>query len=116
MSNVKTLTSTLGLRSNLLTIKANTSLSQTFKKIKNSQKIDLVHVVKPQVGTMAGVIAARLMGKKFIWIQSFENPPVPTFAAKMLISQADRIIVTSRKDLHKLKNFGVDKEKIRYQQ
>ena len=113
--DVKTVYQIKGFESNLITIKGLTTFGQTFKKIKNSKKVDFVHVTKPVVSQMAAVISLRLLGRKFFWIQGFENPPTATFLTRLLLTQADRIIVTTKVDLNKLKSFGVEKSKIRYQ-
>ena len=115
MSYVKTLHRLLTSKLNLLIIKGSTPFAQTFRKISKKRNSDLVWVKKPIVGQMAAVLLARLTGKKFIWIQYFSNPPTPNFLARILLSQADRIIVSSKKDVVRLKNFGVAKTKIRYQ-
>lgn len=64
---------------------------------------------------MTAVLMARLMGKKFLWIQGFTNPPKPNFLSRLLLSQADKIIVKSKSVADKLTAFGIDKTKIRYQ-
>ncbi|OGD92994.1 hypothetical protein A2697_05030 [Candidatus Curtissbacteria bacterium RIFCSPHIGHO2_01_FULL_41_44] len=64
---------------------------------------------------MAAVLAARLTGKKFFWIQGFTNPPAINFLSHLLMTQADRIIVNSRKEITKLITLGFDKAKIKYQ-
>ena len=115
MSNVKTLSPSFKLHPHLLTIGANYSFTKTYRKISTTKNADFIFVKKPKSEQMLAVVFNRLMGKKFMWIQNFENPPVPTLIAKFLVSQADRIIVSSKKDIAKLKNFGVDSSKIRYQ-
>lgn len=75
--------------------------------------MDFVWVEKAQAKQMAAVMAAKLLGKKFLWVQSFSNPPVPNFFARLLLNQADTILVSSRKIAAKLHSLGVDKPKIR---
>lgn len=62
---------------------------------------------------MTAVLLKRLLGKKFIWIQGFANPPKPNFISQLLLSQADRILVKSKKEAAKLKDLGIKFEKIR---
>ncbi|MBI3341676.1 hypothetical protein HY024_00980 [Candidatus Curtissbacteria bacterium] len=62
---------------------------------------------------MAAVLAHKLLGRKFVWIQKFENPPIADLWEKLLVAQADRIIVSSRKDYNKLRRFGVKMSKVR---
>lgn len=113
MQNVNTRNRVKKPRPNLLEIKAQTSLKQTFKLIKSNKQIDIVWVKKPKPSQMSAVLAHKLLGRKFHWIQSFENPPVPSLWEKLLVAQADRIIVTTRRDYNKLKRFGVNITKIR---
>lgn len=98
--------------SNLLVIRANTKFGRTLKKIKKSKK-EFVFVEKPKLHQMLAVILARLLGQKFLWIQNFENPPVPNFLTRLLLNQSDEIIVSSRKEAAKLKSFGIDKPRKR---
>lgn len=115
MSHDKLLNRLLTSRLNLLTIKGSTSFGQTFAKIKKRKNVDFILVKKPQVAGMAAVLLARLTGAKFIWVQAFTNPPPPNFLTRILLAQADKIIVSSKKDIARLKNFGIAKTKIRYQ-
>lgn len=62
---------------------------------------------------MSAVLLLKIFGKKFFWIQTFDNPPPPNFATKLLISQADKIVIKELKLAKKLINFGVDKSKIK---
>lgn len=101
------------LRPNLLQIKEHTSFKQTFIAIKSDKQIDNIWVKKPKPVQMSAVLAQKLLGRKFFWIQGFENPPIPTLWTKLLVAQADRIVVTSRRDFNKLKRFGVKVNKIR---
>lgn len=100
-------------KSNLLTIGENSTFGQTIKKIYKAKNADFVLVKKTRTLPMAAVMAARLAGKKFLWVQNFANPPAPNFLSKLLITQADRVLVTTRRDAKKLKTFGVDSAKIR---
>lgn len=101
------------LRPNLLQIKEQTSFKQTYLAIKSDKQIDIIWIKKPRALQMSAVLVQKLLGRKFFWVQGFENPPVPTLWAKLLIAQADRIVVTSRRDFNKLKRFGVKINKIR---
>ncbi|MDP2632982.1 MAG: hypothetical protein Q8P25_04660 [Candidatus Curtissbacteria bacterium] len=116
MSNVKKLQPSFKLHPNLLNIKASSSFTKTYRKINGSKNIDFIFVQKPKSEQMFAVILSRLMGKKFMWIQNFENPPVANFLGKLLLAQADKVIVSSKGDFNKLKGFGVQKSKIHYQQ
>ncbi len=115
VSNVKNSTTIQRLKSNLLTIKAHSSFSQIYKKINNTRNPDFVLVKKAKASQMSALVLSRLAGKKFFWIQEFANPPTPGFFTRILLSQPDRIIIKSKTDFIKLKNFGIDKAKIRYQ-
>lgn len=115
MPYVKKLHRLLTPKLNLLIIKGSTRFAQTFRKISSQKNSDLVWVARPIATQMAAVLLARLTGKKFIWIQAFANPPTPNFLTRILLSQADRIIVSSKKDVARLKNLGIAKTKIRYQ-
>ena len=64
---------------------------------------------------MGEVLTAKLMGKKFLWIQGFANPPKPNFLSRLLLSQADRIVVKSKNIADQLPALGINKTKIRYQ-
>lgn len=115
MSNVKKLQPSFKLHTNLLSVGANSSFKKTYQKIKKSKNIDFVFIQKPKSEQMFAVVLSRLMGKKFMWIQNFQNPPIANFAEKLLLAQADKVIVSSKKDFNNLKGFGVEKSKIRYQ-
>src|SRR3990167_8375133 len=112
MSNVKKLQLSKNQSPHLLIIKEHTGFTKTLGKL-NKSKHDFVLVQKPQTRQMSAVLLARLWGKKFYWLQSFSTPPVPNLYTKLLLAQADRIIVASRKDMNKLLKFGVNKYKIR---
>ena len=77
------------------------------------KKLDFVFVAKTNTAQMSAVLCAKLMGKKFLWVQSFANPPVPGFFTKLLLNQTDTILVSTKKMAAKLHSFGVDKPKIR---
>lgn len=113
MAYVKILSKILNSPRNLLTIKGSPTFAKTFSKIIKSKNIDFVWVQKPYLAQMAAVVVTRLMGKKFLWIQSFSNPPEPSFISRLLLNQADEILVQSRSMGVKLKKFGVDKPRIR---
>ena len=112
MRDVKNISPAKITNPHLLKIKEQTSFTQTLKKL-NKSTHDFVWVQKPKTGQMLAVLLARLWGKKFYWLQSFSNPPVPGFFNKLLLSQADRIVVRNRKDMFKLLKFGINKHKIR---
>lgn len=112
MRNVKLLNSILNPK-NTLTLGASTSFRKILEKLNKSTNVEAVWVKKPDSSKMAAVILARLSGKKFIWIQGFSNPPVPTFITRLMLNQSDIIVVSSQKYIKKLKNFGVDKPKIK---
>ena len=88
------------------------SFGKTFKKIFIEKDLDFVVVKKPSIAQMTAVIANRILGKKFFWIQHFENPPIANIVAKSLIAQADRLHVNSKKDANRLISFGIPKRKI----
>ncbi|MEX2027994.1 MAG: hypothetical protein WD988_00660 [Candidatus Curtissbacteria bacterium] len=113
MSYVKTEKLLLAAHPKILTIKEHTSFGQTYKKINSKKMLDFVWVQKPKPAQMAAVMAARLSGKKFFWIQGFENPPVPRFITKLLLIQADRIIVNSNHNKYKLQKLGIIGPKVR---
>ena len=113
MQNVKKPQLARKLRQDLLQIKEHTTFAQTFKIIKSDKQIDIVWVKKPKAAQMWAVLLHRLGGQKFRWIQNFENPPAASLWSKILISQADRIIVSSRRDYNKLKRFGINPQKVR---
>lgn len=112
MENVKLLNSILNPK-NTLTLGVSTSFRKILEKLNKSKHFEAVLVKKPNASQMAAVILARLSGKKFIWIQSFSNPPVPSFVTRLMLNQADIIIVSSAKNIKRLKNLGVDKPKIK---
>lgn len=114
MKNVKLLNSILNPK-NTLTLGASTSFKKILDKLNKSKHYEAVLVKKPSASQMAAVILARLSGKKFIWIQSFSNPPVPSFISRLMLNQADIIIVTKRENIKKLKSLGVDKPRIKFQ-
>lgn len=97
----------------ILTIKEHTSFGQTYKKIKNRKRFDFIWVQKPQSRQMAAVLLTRLCGKKFFWIQGFENPPAPKFLSRLLLNQSDRIIVNSSHYRYKLWKLGISGPKVR---
>jgi hypothetical protein len=103
----------LAARPRILKIKEHTSFGQTFKKIKNRKRFDFIWVQKPKPGQMAAVLLSRLSGKKFFWIQGFENPPVPKFVTRLLLNQSDRIIISLDKYRYKLRRLGISGPKIR---
>ena len=110
--NVKNLNQLLSSH-NLLIIKERTSFNKIFAKINKYPKRDFVYVEKPKVSQMAAVLLLRLLGKKFFWIQRFENPPTPNFLCQLLLNQSDEILISYPKEASKLKNFGIDKPRIR---
>jgi len=112
VENVKN-TSLVISTKNVLTIRANISFKKILKKIYKNKKADIVILEKAKSNQMAAILLSRLMGKKFIWAQCFSNPPTPNFPAKLLMNQADTIIVASKKSAAKLHSFGIDKPKIR---
>lgn len=112
MENVKKNTTILSSK-NVLRLGRNTSFKKIIKKIHKNKKADVVWLEKPNPIQMTAVLVSQLMGKKFLWVQNFENPPVPGFTTKLLLNQTDIIYVKSRKLASKLHNFGVDKPKIR---
>ncbi|MEK9146701.1 MAG: hypothetical protein AAB639_00720, partial [Patescibacteria group bacterium] len=114
VSYVKTPTIISKLRSTFLVMKDKKSLASTLKLIK-SKNPDYLIIEKPHASQMAAALLLRLAGKKFIWIQNFQNPPVPNFFSKILLAQADKIIVANLGDLNKLKSWGIKKSKIHTQ-
>lgn len=112
MKNVKLLNSILN-PNNTLTLGASTSFKKILERLNKSKHFEAVWVKKPNASQMAAVILIRLTGKKFMWIQGFSNPPVPSFFTRLMLNQADIIVVSSAKNIRKLKNFGVDKPKIK---
>ena len=97
----------------ILTIKEQTSFGQTFKKIRKLKNSYFVLVEKPKIAQMSAALILKVAGQKFLWIQRFSNPPIPNIISKMLIAQADNVIVKNKKDYFRLKNFGVNTKKIR---
>ncbi len=112
VTNVKFLNSTILSKNNLLTIRANNNFKKTFKRIRKSKK-EFLLVEKPKSNQMFAVLISRLLGKKFLWIQNFENPPIPNFWKRLLLNQADEIFVSSRKEAAKLNSLGIDKPRKR---
>lgn len=113
MSNEKILNRLISFKNNLITLKVNSSFAKSIKKILKSKKADFIFVNKPDLSPMAAVMLSRLLSRKFIWIQSFSNPPEPSFWTKLLLNQTDEILVKSRGDVKKLRRLGVEKPKIR---
>ncbi|MBI4038018.1 hypothetical protein HY382_03165 [Candidatus Curtissbacteria bacterium] len=112
MSNDKVINKILSFHHNLITVRPRTSFGKIFKTINKAKKLEYIYVEKPKVGQMAAVMATKVLGKSFFWIQKFENPPVPDLLAKLLLSQADKIIVSNRKEANRVKSFGISKSKI----
>ena len=112
MINVKFLNSIFASHNSLLIIRANTTFGKTFKKIRKNQK-EFLYVEKPKANQMAAVMLSRLLAQKFLWIQNFENPPIPNFFARLLLNQSDEIFVSSRREAAKLKSLGIDKPRKR---
>ncbi len=112
VKDVKSPNSILTYKNNLLKIGAKATFKKTFQKIKKSSK-EFVWVLKPSQAQMSAVLLARLLGKKFLWIQNFENPPVPNFFTRLLLNQVDEILVSSRAQAKKLHALGVDRPKIK---
>lgn len=104
----------ISARTQILKIKEHTSFGQTFQKIKKAKGTGFILIDKAKSRQMLAALILKLAGRKFFWIQNFSNPPVPSLLAKMLISQADNIIVESKKDFYKLKSFGIKSAKIIY--
>ena len=77
--------------------------------------MDFVWVRQAKINQMTAVLIAKLLGKKFFWIQNFANPPSLNFVTRLLLTQADRIVVNSQKHANKLKLLGIDKSKIKVQ-
>lgn len=112
MNNVKKSTLLFSSK-NILRIGRNTSFKKILKKISKNKKADVVLVDVADPIQMSAVVTSQLLGKKFLWAQSFENPPVPGFFTKLLLNQAGIILVKNKKMASKLHNFGIDKPKIR---
>src|SRR3990172_2257915 len=98
VSYVKNNKTIAGLQQHLLEIKADISFTQTYRKIRHHKQADYIYVTKPQTPQMAAVLLNKLIGKKFFWVQNFANPPSPGFLSRLLLSQADKIIVNSKRD------------------
>lgn len=113
MPNVKILESIINSKGNLLTIKGRAAFKKIYKKITKSKKVEFVWCASPIKKQMLAILLARLAGKKFLWIQSFSNPSAPDFVTRLLLDQADEIIVNSRITAAKLRKLGVDKPRIR---
>lgn len=113
MSNEVFLTSIKNLRPHLLTFGARISFGKIIKTIFKSKNVDFVIVKKAQTNQMAAVLLTRLLASKFVWVQNFANPPSPNFWIRLLLTQADHIIVTNKKDTEKLIELGINKRKIR---
>ena len=113
MQNVKKSPLALRFRQDLLQIKEHTTFAQTFRLIKKDKQLDVIWVKKPKASQMSAVLLHKLSGRKFQWIQNFENPPVPNFLARLLLNQSDEILVSSRRMATKLKSLGVEKPKIK---
>lgn len=113
MSHV-TLKTSLKLRSNLFTIRGKTSLTQTLKQIR-AKSPDYIILEKPNANQMAAALLSRLTGRNFVWIQGFNNPPAPSIFTKLLLAQADRIVIKNRQDIRKLTDLGIKKSKIKLQ-
>lgn len=114
MKNVKLLNSILNPK-NTLTLGASTSFKKILDKLNKSKHFEAVWVKKPNPSQMGAVILIRLSGKKFLWIQNFSNPPVPSFITRLMLNQADIIVVTKKENIKKLKSLGVDKPRIKFQ-
>lgn len=112
MSNVSKPTLLLSSK-NVLHIGRKYSFKKIFKKIHRSKDVDVVWLEYSHPAQMSAVLITQLMGKKFLWIQNFENPPIPGFFTKLLLNQVDIIYVNNKKLAAKLHNFGIDKPKIR---
>lgn len=97
----------------MLRIGRNASFKKIIKKIKKNKKADAVWLEKSNPTQMSAVLLSQLMGKKFLWVQNFENPPIPGFLTKLLLNQTDIIYVANKKLAAKLHTFAIDKPKIR---
>jgi len=113
VSYVKYLKKLESIHPHLLTIRTKSSFGKTFKKIYKSKSSQFVFVEKPKTQQMAAILLSKIIGKKFFWIQMFDNPPAPNFSTRLLLSQADKIIVRQKKFAQKLVSFGIDKSKIK---
>jgi len=112
--NVKKSKLILSSRPNLLTIRPSTPYTKIIKKIYKNPDLDFIHLEKAGATQMAAVITARLMGKKFYWIQEFANPPKASIITRFLLTQADKIFVHDRDDAIKLKKYGVKPGRVHY--
>ena len=113
MSYVKYLKKLQLIHPHLLTIRTRSSFGKTLKTILKAKNAEFIFVEKPKLEQMAAVLLLKILGKKYFWIQTFDNPPVANLITKLLISQSDKIVVTERKLSNKLIRFGVDKSKIK---
>lgn len=111
---VKNFKPILAAHSNILTIKEHTSFGQTYQKIKRSKNADFVLLEKPESKQMLAALLLKIAGRKFFWLQNFSNPPIPSLITKLLVAQADSIMVNDKKDYYKLKSFGINSTKIKY--
>lgn len=114
MPYVKNFKPVLATHPNLLKIKERTSFGQTFRKIKKTKNADFVLIEKAKSRQMLAALILKVAGRKFFWVQNFSNPPIPNLITKLLVAQADSIIVNHKKDYYKLKSFGINSTKIRY--
>jgi len=101
------------LKFKVSTIPPRSSFGQTFKKIITSKNIGFVWLNRPKINQMTAVLLLKILGRKFFWVQNYKNPPVPNFFARLLISQADRILVKDKKEAGQLKSLGIEKSKIK---
>ena len=113
MADVKKSERASVLKFKVSTIPLRSSFGQTFKKIISSKNIGFVWLTKPKINQMTAVLLLKILGRKFFWVQNFSNPPVPNFFARLLISQADRIMVKSNKEAGQLQSFGISRSKIK---
>lgn len=107
MANVKKTNHLKSLRPNLLTIRHSNRFGQIIKKLLKGKKVEFVWVEKPKPAQMSAILLSRLLGKKFVWVQEFTNPPKANFVTRFILTQCDQIMVKNRKDAMKLKSFGV---------
>lgn len=112
MTDVKIINSILKSQ-NILHIGEKVPFTKIIKKVYKRKQLDIVLLEKAKPNQMSAVLFTKLMGKKFLWIQNFANPPVPGFYTKLLLNQTDTILAKSRKAAAKLHSFGVDKPKIK---
>jgi len=89
------------------------SFGQTFRKIITSKNIGFVWLNRPKINQMVAVLLLKILGRKFLWVQNYKNPPAANFFARLLISQADRILVKDKKEADQLGSFGISKSKIK---